>query len=596
MSKIMFHSWTYKRNIPNPFEKLKGEKRTDIVSKYCNTSTKMSNVHGQVLTAVIEYINVELEKSTESAVGMQDDNYIVSEYKSRRGEIQLSVFNKNTGKFICGVIEGNDNYTIPYEYDADKQSGSALFFTLMPLALEDEEFKENYKILYDYFKDTSSASTPANSVVDAAYILCDNLYRRIENADNVGEAGIKIAESLDNIALLSDANIQRNIYSPNKVLIGKFSKLLMIKRNRTRVTSVSNIDFINSFKYSNQKFSELEEQELIPKIEDWYVRPYEVDTICKHASETTSSITPMRNFLLRGPSGVGKTEMAKAISAGLGLPFTYFTCSANTEEYDLFEKAVFENENIVTKQKELPTLMDIQMDPSTAYHKMTGKYIDDIDEDTVYKKLIETIEKNVSSKFKKKSEKQRIVYKETELTKAIRNGWVIEIQEPTVISNPAVLVSLNALLDGCNTITLPHTGEVIKRHPDTVILLTTNNDYFGCKPMNQSILSRMNLIKDIPEPTIEDMMNRVSNITKFDNFDLLVKMASAVKAIDEFCKNQSITDGCCGMRELISWVQSYMIEDDLLETARYTIISSASANIENQEEIMSACLEPIFTT
>lgn len=594
MSKIMFHAWTYKRNLPEPFEKLKNEKRTDIASKYCTAVTKMSNLHGQILTAVIEYINVELNNRIESAIGLQDDTFIVSEYRSRRDEVHLTVFNKHTGKFICGVIDGKSDYTNSYEYEASKQSGTALIFTLLPLAMQDDEFNDNYKILYSHLE--SSILEPTSKVIDAAYILCDNLYRRIENADTLGDTGIKVANSLDNIPLFSDANIQRNIYSPNKVLIGKFSKLAIIKKTKTRLSNVSNSDFVNSYKFSSQTFSSLEEMELVPKIADWYVRPYEVDTICKHARETTSSIAPMRNFLLRGPSGVGKTEMAKAISAGLGLPFTYFTCSANTEEYDLFEKAVFENENSVIDVKEIPTLIDIQMDPSSAYYKMTGKYVDDVDEETVYKKLIETIEKNVSSKSKNKSEKQRIVYKETELTKAIRNGWLIEIQEPTVISNPAVLVSLNALLDGCNTITLPHTGEVIKRHPDTVILLTTNNDYFGCKPMNQSILSRMNLIKDIAEPTVEDMVNRASKITKFDNLDLLTKMASAIKSIDEFCKNQSITDGCCGMRELISWVQSYMIENDLLETASYTIVSSASANLENQEEIMSACLEPIFAS
>lgn len=591
MSKILFHSWTYKRNIPEPFEKLKGEKRSDIASKYCNTKTKMSSLHGQTLAAVIKYIKVQLGTSIESAVGIQEDNFIISEYKSRRDEIHLNVFNKNNGKFICGVIDGKDFETKKYEYEASKQSGTALLFTLMPLALEDDEFKENYDILYDFFR--KSLKNLEQNVIDAAYVLCDNLYRRIENTDSLGSAGIKVDDSLDNITLLSDANIEREIYSPNDVLCGTFTKMTVKAKKNARKTNVGNSDFANSYKFTEREFS-LEEKEYIPILEDWYVRPHEVDTICKHAKETSSSITPMRNFLLRGPSGVGKTEMAKAVATGIGLPFTYFTCSANTEEYDLFEKAVFESETKVSEVKELPTLLDIQMDPPSAYFKMTDKYIDDVDEETVYKKLIETIENNalVKNKTKNKGEKQRIVYKETELTKAIKNGWLIEIQEPTVISNPAVLVALNALLDGCNTITLPHTGEIIKRHPDTVILMTTNNDYFGCRPMNQSILSRMNLIRDIAEPTIEDMVKRVSNITKFDDFDKLEKMATVVKNIDEFCKNQSITDGCCGMREFISWVQSYMIENDLIETAKYTVVSSASANLENQEEIIAACIEP----
>ena len=53
-----------------------------------------------------------------------------------------------------------------------------------------------------------------------------------------------------------------------------------------------------------------------------------------------------------------------------------------------------------------------------------------------------------------------------------------------------------------------------------------------------------------------------------------------------------IDDGCCGVRELISWVQSYMICGDLLEAARYTILSSVSADAENRAEIMS--IDPVL--
>ena len=69
----------------------------------------------------------------------------------------------------------------------------------------------------------------------------------------------------------------------------------------------------------------------------------------------------------------------------------------------------------------------------------------------------------------------------------------------TVISKQGVLVGLNSLLDNCKAIKLI-TGEVIERHPDTVIILTTNTDYNGCKELNQSIISRMNLIFDMDTP------------------------------------------------------------------------------------------------
>ena len=55
-----------------------------------------------------------------------------------------------------------------------------------------------------------------------------------------------------------------------------------------------------------------------------------------------------------------------------------------------------------------------------------------------------------------------------------------------------------------------------------------------------------------------------------------------------------ITDGSCGVRELISWVQSYMVSGNVLESASYTVLSSASSDPENRAEIFSTCLEGKF--
>ena len=76
------------------------------------------------------------------------------------------------------------------------------------------------------------------------------------------------------------------------------------------------------------------ERAMVPTLEPWYVIPEQVVNVCKHARLSTGKARPMRNFLLRGPAGTGKTEGAKAIAAGLNLPYLKYTCSANTEVYD----------------------------------------------------------------------------------------------------------------------------------------------------------------------------------------------------------------------------------------------------------------------
>ena len=59
------------------------------------------------------------------------------------------------------------------------------------------------------------------------------------------------------------------------------------------------------------------------------------------------------------------------------------------------------------------------------------------------------------------------------------------------------------------------TGERIERHPDTIVVVTTNIGYEGCRSLNQSILSRMDLIMDMEEPDVDTLVKRVSGITGY---------------------------------------------------------------------------------
>lgn len=222
---------------------------------------------------------------------------------------------------------------------------------------------------------------------------------------------------------------------------------------------------------------------------------------------------------------------------------------------------------------------------------MTGDFNDEITAEDV-KAEIERVVK--AEEDKKKNEKEfRYVY--TPLIEAIKNGYVIEIQEPTVISKQGVLVGLNSLLDNCKAIKLM-TGEVIERHPDTVIILTTNTDYNGCKELNQSIVSRMNLIFDMNTPDVKTMTARAMGITGCKDKTIVRKMAETIEKIIKKCSEELITDGSCGMRELISWVQSYMICDDAAAAAEYTVLASATADEESRDSLRSTCVSPVFET
>ena len=112
--------------------------------------------------------------------------------------------------------------------------------------------------------------------------------------------------------------------------------------------------------------------------------------------------------------------------------------------------------------------------------------------------------------------------------------------------------------------------------------------------MNQSVISRMNLVIDLDEPDEDTQVERAMAVTGCKDAKTVRLMTRIVKSMAVYCRENLITDGCCGMRELISWVQSYMGCGDIREAARYTVLASASADAENRTEVEESCLDTVL--
>lgn len=97
-------------------------------------------------------------------------------------------------------------------------------------------------------------------------------------------------------------------------------------------------------------------------------------------------------ILLEGDAGSGKTKLAKALSADINLPYTKITCFADMDKSDVLGSI-------------LPVLSE-----------------------------------------KDKSDTVEYCYYPSEIVRAYENGWLLEIQEPTVIRDAAVLMALNSAL------------------------------------------------------------------------------------------------------------------------------------------------------
>ena len=616
MSTSMGNLFNYARALPEPFDKL-ASKKVKISSKYGKGTE--STLCCTMIKAVHAVCNC-MTGTGEGAVG-SIDHRTVAEYKSSAGPdlFHLVVFDSGTGNIMASVYDKNTETIENYKLHQSERDGAAVMMALMPLLLKDEEFEQRFQ---DYFDQRNAGYPDMKKVLEDMAILCDNAYRRIQ--DDSCPAHIKVTlDKSGNVLRVSQSQLLAGVYMPSSVLAGEFT--IFAKTGKVTVSAaksaIDHKDFVGKYQLTSGRILSAVEEALVPKLEDWYIIPDAVVDICRHALITTGKPMQMRNFLLRGPAGTGKTQGARAIAAGLHLPYMKYTCSASTEVFDFVGMVFPQTDGMSTgdaeldQQRELlqsmgginyanvakimnlPDLDDMDFDPSGVFQSLTGVE----NENATSRDCMAVVMDMVTEKIKaltKPAQKestsgQTYTYVETDFIKALKNGYVVEIQEPTVITQPGVLVGLNSLLEQTGSITLP-TGEIIQRHPDTVVVVTTNITYEGCRGLNQSVVDRMSLVEDIELPSPEVMAQRAMAVTGATDEYQVSQMVQVVNDMSEYMRKNGITDGTCGMRSLIDWITSTEITGDPYRSALCTIISKATSDEEDRETLKTAILEPIF--
>ena len=616
MSVAINNLINFSRSLPAPFDTLTS-KKVKVSSKYG------SGTEATLSTTVIKAVHAVCDCMTgtgEGAVGVIDHR-MVAEYKSSSGPdaYHLVVFDSATGNIVASGYDKNTEMIENYRLHQTANDGAAVLMAMIPALMADQEFEDNFGLYMDQRKAGYPDLTKATEYMA---ILCDNAYRRIK--DETCPANIKAkVEKSGNVLRVSQAQLDSGAYTPSTVMAGEFT--IFAKTAKVTVsaatTQILHTDFEGKYQLTpGRKLSVLEES-LVPKLEDWYIIPEQAVNICRHAQMTTGKPMQMRNFLMRGPAGTGKTQGARAIAAGLHLPYMKYTCSASTEVFD-FVGMVFPKTDTMTtgdaqldKEREmimgmgginytnvakimnLPDLEDMDFDPCGVFQNLTGIVNEEVTSRDCMAVVMDMVAEKIKALSKpaegEQSSGQTYTYVETDFIKALKNGYLLEIQEPTVIMQPGVLVGLNSLLEQGGSITLP-TGEVIQRHPDTVIVVTTNVTYEGCRGLNQSVVDRMSLVEDIELPSPEVMVQRAMAVTGATDEYQVSQMVQVVNDMSDYMRKNNITDGSCGMRSLIDWITSAEITGDVYRSAISTIISKASSDEDDREALKTTVLEPIF--
>ena len=616
MGAYMNNIFNFNRPLPEPFDTLTN-KKVKVSSKYGDGTAATLNA---TMIKAIHSVCRCMDGTGEGAVGVIDHR-TVAEYKSSMGSdaYHLVVYDSNSGSLMASVYDKNTEVFENYTMNASGRDGTAVMMAVFPVLMSDEEFSD----AFEEYRDQMNGGFPdMTKATNAMAMLCDNAYRRIKDSSCAAHVKVNV-DKAGNLMRVSQAQLDSGAFTPTTVLAGEFT--IFAKTGRVTVKKADAIveheDFVGKYQLQPRSLSS-QERALIPELPAWYIIPQEVVDICRHAQATTGKSMQMRNFLLRGPAGTGKTMSAKAIAAGLGLPYMAYTCSAGTEIFDFIgqifpdsdsgstgdaqldhEKEILKgmggiNYANVSKLMNLPDLDDMDYDPAGVYQALTGVENAAATSQDCMSIVLDRVTEKVRALSKREenaqSSGQTYTYIETDFIKALKNGYVIEIQEPSTIVQPGVLVGLNSLLEQTGAITLP-TGEVIHRHPDAVVVVTTNITYEGCRGMNQSVIDRMSLVRDVELPSPEVMVQRAMAVTGATDEYQVSQMVQVVNDLSEYCRKNSITDGSYGMRSLIDWIISSEITGDVYESALYTIISKATTDEVDREALVSTILEPIFT-
>ena len=221
-------------------------------------------------------------------------------------------------------------------------------------------------------------------------------------------------------------------------------------------------------------------------------------------------------ILLEGDAGSGKTQLAKALSADFGLPYTKVTCFADMDKSDVLGAI-------------LPVLSEKDNQAGSVEYQ----------------------------------------YYPSEIVRAYENGWLLEIQEPTVIRDAAVLMALNSALEPDGSINLP--TRIVHRHPDFIAVITTNRSYNGCRPLNEALRDRVQHSEKMDLPPIKMMMERAAEKTAFRDTDVLRICAETIVLLDQTAKANAIK-GVAGMRSYFFWIDAISQGTSAAESLYHKVI------------------------
>lgn len=609
MSGVMTNLMGYKSSALTKKDEIIGGEKTGLLSKYSSvvpgtkatvssSIAKVAALYGAATqdmaeSSIVTHFEGTIFNQKCSVVVSKESGMTFAEIQTGVNEYDLCIYTPSSGSIKACTLDRDRGVTKKFEIGFGKRNGTCILLAMFPTILQDGEasvtFEQILTLHHSFIKD----GIVDEDLLELLGKLSDNVYFRIKNGVlkmrgfDPGAAEYK-PTNIQKTALDSGAYTAKGgdtVYGTPQIFVVDTSA----EKATTSSTTIKKLSKSFAFDRELKPY----EEKLIPILKEELVVPSYVLRTLKLIKGFPGEERHARNVLYYGEAGSGKSLSSQMLAYGLKLPYVVFSCSPNTSELDLIGQIIPKvggaSEKTMTLLKQLhslPTMEDLHFDLKGAYKRVSGgkempEGMKEFEVSTLIEKRRTALIKQIASAG---SDGNDFEFVPSPIIQALVNGWCVEIQEIANIKDAGALTVLNQLLEistgGSHRLV---TGETITRHPDAVIVCTTNVEYAGCRAINQSVLDRMNYTKEIETPSTAQLVDIVAINTKCSNKPFIKQCVQVMNNIREYLSDAGIDDGVVGVRSVIDWVDNVMKLGDIKEGAKETIISKATFDTDVQK-------------
>ena len=586
----LFDTWTFQEEMPEPFSRFlqkEGLRKTttmvECLSQY--NQGRQATLHPPTLRAMLNIAGIYLKK-TEGALGFQKGNYDLLNFYCmeyvKGNQRHALVYNPISAK-IRGICKTEKQTYKALDFvERNVSDGEEVLAMLIYVSLEKKEalynleFAQNFILFMQQMKEGWKNGKLA---LKAAFLCCDNLYRRVENVQDFNNEGIPLEKSQlgkNGMEQLSKLAIESELYAPNDAIKGKFQ--ILGETKKAREWTLKELKKIYGQHWSFPK----DYEDRIPQF------PGDMK-VGEYAQDILSAIveSPFRKFMITGNAGTGKTTDAQMIAQILGVPYFALNCGPETDESTLVAGIYPNSRKKAEDHMKFPSLQEFVADPMQVLEDVAYTRKEGISKSEAFRELLNAV---YQSGYQKAKNEGDFVMQESEIIKGCRMPSVIEIMEASLIVEPGTLGKLNRLLDDSRKLDLLY-GEVVERHPNAIIIITTNLNYVANREFDFSVVSRMNKVQHRKDLTEQQLAERAMFRTGCKDMEVLKQMAKVMKRLDAVVKEEFGKAGLCGYREYENWVYEYMRTQNLVKAAEDTVLSKLVSDEEDRNLLRQVCME-----